>query len=271
MMFCRVIKVKMRYFAFCFFIFSCTKSIGQILNADALGKQVDSVHVLKGAVDFGLNFNRQNNLLISLDTRSDISYWYKNNLFVSQINYKLFMNGSKSLVNAGFAHLRYRMRLNKVYQPEFFFQYQLDNIRGMKERFLAGYNSRFNIFDKAKNAFYTGVGIMLEFEKWDYSGIKPDAAPSSDTLKILYGKFNFYMSYRQVLSDVLTLNSVLYCQTRPDVFFVKPRLLLETHLNFKIIKNLSFAMHMNVFYDAAPPVPIYNWYYSFINRLIFTF
>lgn len=141
----------------------------------------------------------------------------------------------------------------------------------MKERYLIGSNARFKIFENTDGAFYTGIGLMYESEKWDYSGIRPDATPLRDTIRNNFIKVNYYLSYKQKIKDHLSFNVVLYFQSRPDSYFFSPRVVSDARLNFKITKHISFSINYNINHDALPPVPIFNWYYSVINRIVFTF
>jgi hypothetical protein len=255
-----------------FFFLICLGSVdAQILNADGFGRPVDSTHFISGTVDFGMTLNKQSNLILSFDGRADVSYWHLNNVLISTNNYQLFRTGSLNLVNGGFSHLRFRMRQNKILQPEFFAQYQLDNIRGMKERLLAGSNLRIRIKEGVNTSLFFGIGAMYEYEKWDYSGIRPDATPRTDTVRNQFIKMNTYLSYRQKINDFANFNVIFYFQTRPDSYFKVPRISSDARLSFKINKFISYAVSYNIFFDAAPPVPIFKWYYSVVNRLIFTF
>ena len=256
---------------FIIFLFSFPPVFGQILNTDGLGRPVDSTKVFNAMLDFGLTINKQNSLLIAMDTKAELSYWHKNSSLIFSSNFALFRTGSQNLLNGGYAHLRFRMRQNKLIQPEFSAQYQLDNIRGMKERILAGAKLRFRMIEKTKVSLFSAIGVMYEFEKWDYSGIRPEFSFIGDTIYNHYIKVNSYVSYRQIINDFATLNVVVYYQARPDRYFILPRISFDAQLNFKFTKHISFAVKTNVFYDAAPPVPTYNLYYSVVNKIIFSF
>lgn len=254
-----------------FFLFFLPSAYCQILNTDGIGRPVDSSNVFNAMFDFGLTINKQNSLLIAMDTKAELSYWHKNNSLIFSSNFALFRTGSQNLLNGGYAHLRFRMRQNKLLQPEFSAQYQLDNIRGMKERILAGAKMRFRILDKTNISLFAALGAMYEFEKWDYSGIRPEFTFVADTIFNHFIKVNSYISYRQVINNFATLNVVVYYQARLDRYFILPRVSFDAQMNFKFTKHISFAVKANVFYDAAPPVPIYNTYYSIVNKVIFSF
>lgn len=254
----------------CFLTFISVAN-AQILHADGFGRPVDSTHHFKGALDAGMSINKQSNVIVSFDAKGDLSYWHLNNVLISTNAYSLFRTGSKNLINGGFSHIRYRMHIHKKLQPEFFAQYQLDNIRGMKERLLGGSNLRYKIIENQNAAVFASLGAMYEFEKWDYSGIRPDAMPKPDTIRNHFIKLNSYVSYRQKFNENVNMNLIFYFQSRPDRYFIVPRVSAESHFNFKISKHLALVLHANLYYDAAPPVPIYKLYYTFVNRFVLTF
>lgn len=254
-----------------FFFLSIVTIKGQILNTDAILRSVDSTKRFYSIIDFGFNLNKQNTLLISLDSKADFSIRIKQNTIISSSSFALYKTGSVNLVNGGYSHLRFRMLENSKVQPELFFQYQLDGIRGMEERILSGLNCRIRFLEKSKISLFSGLGLMYEYENWNFSGIRPDALPGTKNVQNSYLKLNSYISFRQKLSEYVVSNFVLYFQTRPDSYFVVPRISSDAQITFKLNKNISFSMRYNLFYDAAPPVPIYNWYYSVINKIVFNF
>jgi len=247
-------------------------AVAQILNTDGIGRPVDSTHVLNAAIDFGMALNKQNTMLLSFDSKADVSYLHLHNILIFVGNFSFLRSGTENLINGGFSHLRYRMSMDKVLQPEVFGQFQLDNIRGMKRRMLGGANMRFRILEKKDVSLFAAIGAMYEYEHWDYSGIKPgivivDNAPIDNH----FIKMNTYISYRQKLGEWAQFSAILYFQTRPDSYFSVPRISSDAQLRFKISKHVGFSVSYNVFFDAAPPVPTYNWYYSVVNKIIFTF
>ena len=259
----------MRFFIFFLLLASILE--GQILNTDAILRSVDSTKRFYSIVDFGLNLNKQNTLLISLDSKADFSFRFKQNTIISSSSFALYKTGSVNLVNGGYSHLRIRILENYKIQPEFFLQYQLDGIRGMEERILSGLNCRIKFLDKNKISLFSGLGLMYEFENWNYSGIRPDAVPGTENVRNSFLKLNSYISFRQKLSEYIVSNFVMYLQTRTDSYFVVPRISSDAQITFKLNRHISFSMRYNIFYDAAPPVPTFNWFYSIVNKIVFNF
>jgi hypothetical protein len=244
----------------------------QILNTDKIGKPVDSTHFFAGGFELGVNLNQQKTFLVAVDTKVDLSYWHLNNVLILTGNFALFRTGSTNLINSAFSHLRYRMRIHKIFQPEFFSQIQLDNIRGMKQRVLAGGNLRFELHGKPEIAFHSGLGVMYEWETWDYSGVDAPLIPSNaQTIQNHFLKLNLYFSYRHKINNWADIQTVIYFQSRPDRYFIFPRLSGDAQLTFKFNKHLGFSVAGNIFYDAFPPVPIQRLFFSVTNKFIVSF
>ncbi len=244
----------------------------QILNADSYGSKVDSVHSFKGLFDIGFNIQQQVNLIFSFNTRIDLSYYYKQSLFVLVGKFGLFRSGSKNILNGGFAHTRLRFLKDNWIHPEFFGQYQLDGIRGMEQRVLGGGNLRFILKEYDKGHLHLGVGVMYEYERWNYSAVPSSVVIVDNTpVENHFVKLNLYLSFTQKIKEIAYFQVTAYFQARPDSYFISPRVSLNGAITFNITKHIHFSVRYNLFYDALPPVPIDELYYSFLNKLTFTF
>jgi hypothetical protein len=244
----------------------------QILNADRYNVAVDSLKPFKALVDLGFSLNKQNTLLFSFDTKLDLSYSKPQNLWVLAGQFKLFRSGSRNLLNGGFAHARSRFFRQHWVHPEFFAQAQLDDVRGMELRLLAGGNARFVLKDYDKGHFHFGLGLFYELERWSYSGVPSERRPATTTPKINhFVKVNSYLSLTQTFRKLIVLQLTAYWQFRPDSFVRYPRLSADGRLSILLSKHLQFTVQYNVFYDSLPVVPIDRLYFSVVNKLTFTF
>jgi len=244
----------------------------QLLNADSYGSKVDSVHHFKALFDIGLNIQKQVDVVFSFNTKVDLSYYYKESLFVLVGKFGLFRSGSENILNGGFAHSRIRLAKNNWIHPEFFGQYQLDGVRGMEQRTLGGGNLRFIIKEYDKGRLHTGIGVMYEYERWNYTGVPSSVVVLDKTpIENHFVKLNVYVSFTQKIKDIAKFQITAYFQARPDSYFISPRVALNGALTFNFTKHIHFSVRYNLFYDALPPVPIDQLYYSFINKLSFTF
>ena len=123
-------------------------SFGQILNADQFGKDVADSSRFHGDFKFGFDINNTK--------RSPYRFLYVSRikLFIpSRTNHfcgklRSIKSGSDKLLNGGYGHLRFRAFTQIKWNPELFVQYQLDEVRGLEERILAGANLRYVIYEK---------------------------------------------------------------------------------------------------------------------------
>jgi len=242
----------------------------QILNADQFASKVDSSQSFKALFDFSMNIRRPKTLVLSISTGLDMSYWYKKSLFILKGKFSFFRSGSNDFLNSGFAHLRVRLFSDFWVHPEFFGQYQTDWIRGMPNRILGGGNLRFRVVEQENTKLYLGLGYMYEYENWTYDGVPSSVVVIDDTpIHNHYTKINSYASFYQKIKDFAFFQMIVYFQARPDAFFVLPRASVQGILGFDISKHFRFSVHYNLTYDAAPPVPVTNWYYSIVNKISF--
>jgi hypothetical protein len=244
----------------------------QILNADGFGATVDSSKRWLGHLDFGMQLNKQADLLISFDTRADVSHWWKGNVMMLAGKFALFRTGSTNLVNGGYGHYRFRFQQRWRLHPELFAQYQLDGIRGMQERILFGANLRWRIFEEEQNHLFMGLGAMYENEYWDYSGVADTIIIPDDTpIRTQLPKINSYITYRHQINELAKIYIVCYAQSPPNRNFAQPRLSTDLRLNLDFGKHIGFSIRYTLNYDANPIVPINKLYYTMINKLVFRF
>ena len=266
----------MRLFLGCFCCWLATGAAAllnaQILNADRYEVTVDTLKPFKALLDIGFSLNKQTNLLFSLDNKIDLSYAKGQNLWVFVGQFKLFRSGSRDLLNGGFAHARSRFFKRHWVHPEFLAQYQLDGIRGMEWRILAGSNARFVIKEYEEGRFHLGLGALYEIERWNYSGVPAERLPAeTDPIVNHFVKINSYLSLTQTFYKILVLQITTYLQFRPDSFIRYPRLSVDGRLGIALGKHVQFTIQYNFFYDSLPVVPIEQLYFSVVNKVTFTF
>ena len=103
---------KFAFLTFLFYGVFMFSAAAQILNADQFGRKVDSLHTFKGLFEFGATIQKQNSIIFSCNTRLDLSYWYKNSLFVLVGKFNLFRSGSQDILKGGYGHGRMRLFQN---------------------------------------------------------------------------------------------------------------------------------------------------------------
>ena len=268
---CFCMKIPVYLFTLLFLINS-SYSQAQILNADRYEVTIDSTKPFKALLDIGFSINKQNTLLFSLDSKVDLSYAKKQNLWVLVGQFKLFRSGSKNLLNGGFAHARTRFFREHWIHPELFAQYQLDGVRGMEVRLLGGANARFTLQEYEQGRFHLGLGAMYELEKWNYSGVPAERLPATtEPVVNHFIKVNSYLSFTQQFNKILLLQVTAYLQFRPDSFILYPRLSVDGRLGVVLGKHVQFTVKYTIFHDSLPVVPIDQLFFTVVNKLTFTF
>lgn len=254
------------------FLLSAHLLYGQILNADNFGSGADSVKHLFGEVSAGFSIDKTTETIYSLSTDADLGYRFSRNLAILAGAFEVLQTKEERLLNAGFVHNRYRFAYNRLISPEIFGQYQYDNVRGLKERFLAGAGPRFRLQKDSLGNLYLGAGLMYEYERWDHSatGTETGVPPRREVIN-RFIKFTSYLSFSRQLVERINIRTIIYFQARPDSHFDEPRLAADAEVKFKITEVLALSIVYNIIYDSNPPVPIDKVYYSLENQLSLIF
>lgn len=256
------------YITIVFLILTNTVS-AQILTIDKLERQ-DTTKQQNFFIntDFGFNYIQEEVGILDLKTSAELTYFMKKDLIYSVTQYNLASTDNAKYLNAGYTHLRYRINNEARISPEFFGQYQWDGVRGMKNRALGGSNLRFTLINDSSFTFYAALGVMYEYEVWDYRGVAEDIVPLNSSDKYTsYIKLNSYFKINKQFSKNTKLIFITYIQARPDNNIIYPRISPSLKLNVSISKKLSFVVNFSSIYDFKPIVPIRNFYYSFSNTI----
>ena len=244
----------------------------QILNADEFGNEIDSTQHFFGDVAVGFSIDKKTETIYSLGADADLAYRFARNLAILAGAFEVLQTRDERLLNGGFVHHRYRFLYNKVVSPEIFGQYQYDNVRGLKERFLAGAGPRFRLQKDSLGSLYLGTGLMYEYEQWNHTAVDDELGIPDDREVInRFIKFTSYLSFTRQLGSKIALNTIIYYQARPDSYYDEPRLAGDAELKLKLTELLALSIVYNIIYDSNPPVPIEKVYYSLENKLSFQF
>ena len=261
-----------RYFIFSLFLSQIfiSFSSAQILNIDRIttGNDSTSIKKLSAVIILGLDITQEDSRVINLNTIADLSYKFQKNVLILLSQYNLTSAENVKLINAGYSHLRFRFNRESNIQPELFTQYQWNGIRGMKSRFLAGANLRFLLNKDSLDISYFAIGLMNEWETWDYRSVPPDKIPINSTDKKTNNiKLNCYYNISQKILDNIDLSFIIYLQSQPNANFIYPRISPSIQLNVAVTEKFSISFIMNGFYDRKPVVPIRNFFYDFSSAI----
>ncbi|MHA4811538.1 hypothetical protein ACX0G9_25810 [Flavitalea flava] len=244
---------------------------GQILNIDKIDTSAYD-HRTKTTFNLssGLEIDKQNKTLYDATNTAEMMVQKYKELFIFAASYRFTYNGPDDILNAGYFHLRYRHGYKNKVQPEPFVQYQWDNKRGILSRALAGANVRYNFFKGDHFDLNCGLGLMYEYEKWNYAGV--------DTVKVPVHavpivnrliKLNSFLrlDWKPNGNNDITFN--VFLQTRPDRF--QPRIAPHIRWDIKAGKHLGLSIIYTGLYDTRPVVPIDKFYYSLSNSILLSF
>ncbi|MEP7141953.1 MAG: DUF481 domain-containing protein [Ferruginibacter sp.] len=244
----------------------------QVLNIDKVSAPSDSAKKWSVSVQAGADFSSEKKVF-DWDAKADITRFIKGNHLISGVFVNSFLSTSGSdLQNTGFIHIRYRDNDTRKISPEYFTQYQWDNLRGMSNRYLTGANIRIRIKETKTLDLYAGIGLMYEWEKWNFDGVDSAKLPlmRPPFVRSALLKLNQYFKISMKLFKTTDFTFTNYFQARPDKHIVTPRIADFIQWNIPLSKRFSVNFNMESIYDAAPIVPIKHFYYSYITAVSFT-
>lgn len=263
----------MRAFITCllvFFIASGTHA--QIINID----KTDTSDYIKKAVwngdlSLGMEIDKQKATLFDASNYFNVSLQKNRELFIFSASNRFTYNGAQDFLNTGYVHLRWRHDYKEQLHPESFVQYQWDATIGMKHRFLAGENLRYNFWHHRAWEMTFATGLMYEDELWNYTAVDSAKIPANAVPQASRElKSNSYIKWEGNVSKVSNISVILFYQASFKEFLL-PRVSGVVNFDVNISKHFSWGVRYSGLYDAGPVVPIFKFYYNFSNSLVYKF
>lgn len=265
---------RLRIFQLLILVFVSTNIHSQILdiNGDGLEGDTSKSVVFKSIISLDAETAKQQNMVVDLASQIEAAMVFKNrDATVLSSKTGLTFNGSESLLNSGYFHLRHLHAFKNKVHPEYFCQYQWDAVRGMKNRLVGGMNVRFNVYVDSSLSVNLGTGLFYEDELWGYNSVPDYRLPLvTNDINNRFIKSNSYLRVRWEVGS-LTILFTNYLQLRPDSYFKYPRLATTFILLANLGNNLTWSFGFNSIYDFMPIVPIDNFYFNATNGLALTF
>jgi Protein of unknown function, DUF481 len=261
-----------RFTLFFLLVLSVSVANSQIINID---KTDTSDYVKKavwnGNISLGLEVDKQKSTLIDASNFLDISLQKWHELYILSASNRFTYNGPQNFLNTGYVHLRWRHNYKEQLHPESYVQYQWDASIGMLHRFVTGENLRYNFWHHRIWEMTVATGIMYENELWNYFAVDSAKIPPNPVnQKSSELKWNNYIKWQGQISKAAAISIILFYQTAFNDF-VKPRISGVISLDVNISKHFALGMKYNALYDAGPVVPIFKFYYSYSNSLVYKF
>ena len=229
----------------------------QVLPIEQYRFKPDSLtEKLLGSVDLSFESKKQVNNVLNAGINTNMVYIDSavNVLFITNWNFQKVSQAD--ILNHGFIHLRFVAWPLSTFNIESFSQAQYDIGLGLNERYLTGLGVRKQLIDTRKTKLSTNMGFMYEHEFWTE---RLEESEETTTNNFIKSTINF--TYTQKLDDRIYLFVTAYHQARPEKWF-KPRIVIDSQLEFKVTNKLSAKLFYASTYDAIPVVEIAGFYYT---------
>ena len=257
-----IVQIVWRFSLTCMLIFNISIAHSQILNIESYRLEKDTSNVFLGNIGFGYSSKKQTVSVSRYNTNINSAFLSKYHGYMLLSNLALIKISNQNVLSEGYAHLRFNFLRKKILSPEQFNQIQYDKGRGMDSRFLAGLCLRWRIFTSETWSISANTGLMFEKETRSKS-------PISATTSLIKSTTN--ITIKAKLSPSLNWFMINYYQARPDANFVKPRLITDTSLQFKINKRFAFNTQYVATYDDNPIIDIPKLIYSINSSIQYNF
>jgi len=213
-----------------------------------VGYEKANTEVLELAVEYRLDYVKQNNFHSFMVINLENGYEKENDLPKNIIN------------NKGFAHLRITKDLLKNYQMEIFTQYEFNKLLLLNDRYLLGTGLRIGLQKSELLSSYIGTGLMVEKEIYDLD---------SNQEKNLLRSTN-YIKNNIVLSSNIDLSNTTYFQIATDDLN-DYRILYDGGIVFHVNESFAFTIELNYRYDNDPQGNLGSGYIQISNGMSFNF
>lgn len=236
---------------------------------------IDTARKHVGLISASFNSQTQKNIVTQIGTKLEFAMRVKQeNILTMAGNFEFVQNGQQRILSGGYLFSRFRDRISRRLHPEFMAQYQWFEVRGMEHKFALTSNGRFRIMRNKKITLATAAGLLLEFEKWGYTGVRDEALVNINDktpVNVWNPRFNMYFSYDHLINDKIELDMALHYFVRLDPEVHRTRYGGHSRVRFNISKHLSYRMMLKMMYEVQPVVPIQPLWYQIFNEIVFVF
>ena len=191
--------------------------------------------------------------------------WIKDKaIHLAIVGYQYGENNNIRNVNKAFFHYRYIHQMNETLDLEVFGQLEKNEFTRLSYRGLVGSGVRYSIAKTDKHRGYLGLGGFYSTEKTEVTTGSTDDGVEN------FARANLYFLSKYQFTSTLNISNAIYYQPRLSDFS-DYRGLLESKLDFKIAKNLSLRLSLDVEHDSQPSQTIKSTDVSYMTGLAFKF
>ena len=234
-----------------------------IVNMDALHFD-DKEDSFYAAVDLMVSGASGNSDSAKASLNTQLNWKAKKSINLVILGYQYGENNGVSNVNKAFIHYRYIYQLTDTMDWELFGQLETNQFTRLSYRGLIGTGLRYLLVKSKVHTAFGGVGGFYSREETDYTSGLTDGGVEE------FARANFYLLSKYKINPTLNFSNVLYYQpriSRPSDY----RALLETKFDFKINKELSFRLSLDIEHDSEPSQSIKKTDISYMTGLQYNF
>ena len=233
----------------------------QIINIEDKRVRLGDSVTLKGYVDLGLNFYKNDKYLTTARASFQVEKALDKHFMMLIGGYNLVKGEGQNFLNDGFVHFRHNIDMNRHLVWETFTQVQYNERTRMLFRGLLGAGVRIKLRLAQKQRFYIGTAYILEQNQF-----------RDETPRQLNHRLSTYLSYNVQLPNKSRLVHTSYFQPLLTDFS-SFRMASEVSWLMNITNRLIFKATANLSNDNDPrtPADIPDLTYSWTNGLRWDF
>jgi hypothetical protein len=246
---------KARYITLFFFLPAAV--LAQIINIE--GKRfLKDTNGFVGTTSGNFNINQNVSQVISFGINQHVQYKNNRHRILSISDWAFINAGHTDFVNAGYQHLRYNYKLNRLVTWEAFVQAQYNKVLKLNRRYLTGTGPRLRVVKKENVKVYAACLYMYEYQSQNFDSTEQynHRLSAYVTLTIAYKKIEFSSTtfYQPHLQD-----------------FANYRIANDSSFELGINKSLNFKTSFNLLFDTRQPVGVPDLTYVLKNGLTYKF
>ncbi len=267
-------KTNFLFFLFAIILIVKTPTKAQFLFTESFVMiPIDTQRLYIGNIVGGFSSQSQKETVNQIAVRAELALRLKKHRVLTIANnMQVITYGNQKLLSGGYLFARFRNDISRSLYPEYFAQAQWLETRGLEQKFALTANIRKRIFRDKTLTLATAAGLLFDYEKWNFNGVKTENTPNNTNSKYTYNpRFNWYFSYDHQINETININAGLYYFLRTSFSSPCPRIGSHIRFSYIINKNLRLNLNLKSMYEYQPIVPVSNLWYIFNNELAFTF
>lgn len=234
-----------------------------IVNMDGLHFE-NKEEKFSADIDLTVSGSTGNSTTSKASLNTQLNWIDENSINMVIFGYKYGESNNVRSVNKSFIHYRYIHKLNNSLDWELFTQLETNEFTRLSYRGLMGAGVRFSIANSDKHRAFLGAGAFYSNEEIEFTPGLTDDGVEEIT------RANFYFLSKYNITPAISFSNVIYYQPRLNRIS-DYRALLETKLDIKIHKDLSFRLSLDIEHDSEPSQTIKSTDVSYMTGLVIKF